>query len=166
MLSLASILIHGAIMSAGFSILVLGLMWYNPRLVLNPGDMPPDVYAAAGPKTPEEKRLSLLLGVPGMLLMVAAPVISTWLVARGSGLSFWQLSLHAFGVMLIPFLFDLLVLDFLLFCTITPRFMVIPGTEGFAGYKDKMFHVRGHARGLVGLVIAAPIVAGLAMWLA
>jgi hypothetical protein len=47
-----------------------------------------------------------------------------------------------------------------MFCTITPRFVVIPGTEGMAGYKDYVFHLRFFLIGSVisaagGLVIAA-----------
>jgi hypothetical protein len=47
-----------------------------------------------------------------------------------------------------------------MYCTITPRFVVIPGTEGMAGYKDYVFHLRGFLIGSVisaagGLVIAA-----------
>ena len=30
----------------------------------------------------------------------------------------------------------------MIFCTITPRFLVIPGTEGNPGYKDKSYHTK------------------------
>jgi hypothetical protein len=57
-------------------------------------------------------------------------------------------------------LFDLLILDWLLFCTIQPRMMVLPGTQGMAGYRDYRFHFVGFLKGLGfclfgGLVIAA-----------
>jgi len=35
------------------------------------------------------------------------------------------------------------VLDWLIFVTIQPDFVVIPGTEGLAGYKDYGFHFLG-----------------------
>ena len=59
-------------------------------------------------------------------------------------------------------LFDLLVLDWLLFCTIQPRMMVLPGTQGMAGYRDYRFHFIGFLKGLGfclfgGLVIGAPL---------
>ena len=58
------------------------------------------------------------------------------------------------------FLFDLLVLDILIFCTWTPHFLVIPGTEGMAGYKDWRMHVRAHmTTGLLVLVVAAALLA-------
>ncbi|MEU8824647.1 hypothetical protein [Streptomyces sp. NPDC048636] len=39
-------------------------------------------------------------------------------------------------------LFDLLVLDWWLFCTVQPRFMVLPGTEGMPEYRDFGFLAR------------------------
>lgn len=34
-------------------------------------------------------------------------------------------------------------MDWLIFCTITPRFLVIPDTEGNPGYKNYKFHLNG-----------------------
>ena len=39
-------------------------------------------------------------------------------------------------------LVDLILLDWLLFTYIQPRFVVLPGTEGLAGYRDYWFHFR------------------------
>ena len=44
--------------------------------------------------------------------------------------------------------FDLIVLDWLFFCTIQPRQMVLPGTEGMPGYRDYRFHFIGFLKGL------------------
>jgi hypothetical protein len=62
--------------------------------------------------------------------------------------------------MFFPFIVDLLVFDWLIMNTWTPSFVVYPGTEGFAGYKDYMFHARAHVRGLVGLLVFAALIAG------
>ena len=66
------------------------------------------------------------------------------------------------GVLLIPFFVDLLILDWLIFCTITPSFAVYPGTEGFAGYKDYGFHLKAHARGILLLIPTCTAVAWVA----
>ncbi len=34
-------------------------------------------------------------------------------------------------------------MDWLIFCTITPKFLIIPGSEGAKEYKDYAFHLRG-----------------------
>lgn len=44
---------------------------------------------------------------------------------------------------------DLLLLDWLIFCKITPDFIVIPGTEGMETYKDFNFHIKGFFKGIV-----------------
>ena len=46
-------------------------------------------------------------------------------------------------------LIDLLILDWLVFVTWRPRVIVLPGTEGLAGYGDYGFHFRGFLKGLV-----------------
>lgn len=64
---------------------------------------------------------------------------------------------------------DLVVLDWLVFLTLQPRFVVLPGTEGMEGYRDLQFHVRGFARASVAsLVIAAinaAVLATASAWL-
>jgi hypothetical protein len=42
----------------------------------------------------------------------------------------------------------LIVLDWIFFCTIQPRSMILPGTEGMAGYRDYRFHFIGFLKGL------------------
>ena len=51
--------------------------------------------------------------------------------------------LSAFVVLVVFNLVDRLILDWLVFCPLTPRFVVLPGTEGMAGYKDYRMHFRG-----------------------
>jgi hypothetical protein len=163
MLNLSKILFDGFLFTIIGSAIVLGMMRYNPRLFLNKGDLPSDILAAVPPKTQQEKRLAVILGMPFIIAIVAVPFISTLQFLQQAGeVSFFQLFIHAFGVLMIFNVFDLVVLDLLLFCTITPRFMVVPGTEGLAGYKDKGFHLRQHAKSipfmaLAGLVIAAVV---------
>ena len=48
--------------------------------------------------------------------------------------------MFGFLVFLIGNLFDLVVIDWWLFCTIQPGFLVLPGTDGMAEYADKSYH--------------------------
>ena len=50
-----------------------------------------------------------------------------------------------------------------MFCTITPKFVVIPGTEGMSGYKDYGFHFRGFIIGTLLSAISAVVIAGLVL---
>lgn len=151
----------GIILAIITSIIILISMRLNPRIWLH--DYPEDVQAKAPPKTPQEKRLSMLIGIPFMLVMLLVTFISTLSLKSQSPepLSFWALFAHAFGVVWIFNLVDWLILDWLIFCTITPGFVVIPGTEGMAGYKDYFMHFRGFLIGTVYSAIAGLIVAGI-----
>lgn len=161
MLNLSKILLDGGLFVMLGSIVVLGMMRLNPRLFLNKGDMPADILAAVPPKTAQEKRLGIILGIPFLIAIAAVPFVSTLQFHQqaGSDASLLALFLHAFAILMIFNLFDLIVLDFILFCTITPKFMVVPGTEGLAGYKDYGFHLRQHARSLPFMALMALVIA-------
>jgi len=149
-------LADGALLSVLASVWILLLLRLNPRLFLQ--DYPKDIRDRVPPKTPAERRTSLLLGMPFLILLMAVPSISTWRVKQDSvgHATLWALAAHAFGVAFIFNVVDWLVLDWALVCTITPSFVVIPGTAGLAGYKNYAYHFRGF---LIGTVVSA--VAGL-----
>ncbi len=149
MFDYGKILVDGSILSVIGSIYLIAMLAYNPRMALNPGDYPPDIIDAVPPKTKNEQRLAMIWGIPFLLFSVAIPLWSALSFQNqiGGNASFWILFGHVLGVSINFFLVDLIFLDLLLFCTITPKFLVIPGTEGFAGYKDKLFHLKGHTKG-------------------
>jgi hypothetical protein len=163
MWNVARILRDGTLLALIGSFYILALMRYNPRLFLNPGDFPKDILDAAPPKTEQEKRQALILGIPFFVGLLGGPLVSALALQREAAgtVPLVNLFLHTFGVLMIPNLVDLVVLDWLLFCTITPRFMVVPGTMGFAGYKDYRFHLRAHARGTALMAVLSVIVAAV-----
>ena len=153
-------ILDGLILSAIATVFILITMRLKPRIWLQ--DYPDDIQALVPPKTEEEKRLSLVLGIPFLILLFAVPFISTLALESlyQGDVSFFLLAANAFGVAFVFNVIDWLVLDWLMFCTITPQLVVIPGTEGAAGYKDYWFHFRGFLIGtvfsaVVGLVIGA-----------
>ena len=159
------LLVDGLTLSILASIVIGITLGINPRIMLQ--DYPKDVQALAPPKTPREKQLANLIGIPFLMLVVGFPFISTWALKQANRLnvSFPILFLNAFGVIWIFNLFDLLVLDWLIVCTFTPKFAIIPGTEGAAGYKDYVFHFRGFLFGTVLSIIGGLIVAGIVFFL-
>ncbi len=80
-------------------------------------------------------------------------------------ISFFPLFINAFGVAFFFNLVDLLVLDWLLFCFITPGFLVVPGTEGMQAYKDYGYHFRAFLIGTVLSIAAGLGIAGLVVLL-
>jgi hypothetical protein len=166
MLDFNTILLDGGILAAVLLTVFFVIGMKNPRLFLSKKNVPADIFAAVPPRTEEEKRKGLRVGLLLLLPMLGYPAWSAYSFAQQSGAGFGLVLAHTYLVLFIPFLADLLILDWLILNTITPRWAVYPGTEGFAGYKDYGFHLRAHIRGLfVLLALAAPIAAG-AVWMA
>jgi hypothetical protein len=129
--------------------IILLMVSGNPRLMLQ--DYPKDVQAAVPPKTAQERRQTLYWAIPFWLVLLGFPTAAA-VSTKMAGGGLLAIILAAFGVGLVVNLFDWLVLDWLVFCTWTPRFAVIPGTAGFVGYKDYGMHFRGF---LIGMAISA-----------
>jgi hypothetical protein len=159
------IILDGLILSLFASVFIVISMRLNPRIWLH--DYPPDIQAQVASKTRKEKRLSLLLSIPFLILLAAIPLISTLSLKRQyqGEISFFSLAIHAFGVAFVFNVVDWLILDWLMFCTITPRFVVIPGSEEAAGYKNYGFHFRGFLKGIVFSVVAGLIIAAITLFI-
>jgi hypothetical protein len=143
------------------TIFLVLLVLYNPRLMLQ--DYPPAIQEIVSPKTEAEKRQSIWLGLPFLLMLVIFPIYATFAfqARTGSEVGFLSLWLYSFGIALAFNLWDWLVLDWLIFCTITPRWFVIPGSEGHPAYKDYFFHFRGLLMGTVFSAVMGLIAAGI-----
>lgn len=154
-------LLHAVIYVALATVFLLALVLYNPRLMLQ--DYPPAIKAAVPPKTEREKRLSTWLGLPFILILFAYPVLAAFsFQARAGGeAGFLDLFLFAFGIAFAFNLWDWLVLDWLVFCTLTPKYFVIPGSEGHPAYKDYAFHFRGFLIGTVFSAAMGSVAAGI-----
>ncbi len=162
---MARILLHaleaGLALSVYLGVAFVGLSLFNPELWL--GDYPPDIRKAWGPMSPAARRQKWLLGVPVLAIGLAFVAVATIQVAAFvPRLSFFALWLHTVIMLSVFNLVDLLIIDWLLFIRIQPDFVVLPGTEGMAGYADYGFHFRAFCLGTGGILIFAVIVAALA----
>jgi hypothetical protein len=155
-----TILIYGVHASLVLSGLILAMLWHNPRLLLQ--EYPKDVRAAVPPKTPAEKRLNAYWAAVFLLLLIAFPMLAAF-SAKVAHQGFPGVFLTIFGVGFLFNLVDWLILDWLIVCTITPAFVVIPGTEGMAGYKNYAVHFRGFLIGMVISVVIGVLIAALVM---
>ncbi|MBA2287455.1 MAG: nitroreductase, partial [Ktedonobacteraceae bacterium] len=129
----STIIIYGIPCSFILCIVILAMLRYNPRLLLQ--DYPQDVQQKVPPKTPAEKRVSAYWAAVIFIVMLAFPLVAA-LSLKASHHGFLDVFLGTFGVLFLFNLVDLLVMDWLIVCTITPKFLVIPGSEGMAGYKN------------------------------
>ncbi len=59
---------------------------------------------------------------------------------------------------------DLVILDWLIVGTITPDFVIIPGTEHMRDreYKDfRLYHAKGHVWGTIGMAVVSLVIASV-----
>lgn len=158
-LSITQLLRHCAWYNATLGALIMGALALNPEIWVN--DYPPDIKARYGPISPRSKRQALLVAVPFFAIMLGGLVWSNLKQKRRHNgvLPFKAAFLNAYALLLSGWLFDLTILDWLIFVRITPDFVVLPGTEGMAGYDDFGFHLREHLKAL-------PMLAGFSLLIA
>jgi len=164
-LSIKRILGDGTILSVLLSILIYGALYIDPWMWV--GDYPPDIQAAVG-----------VVDVPlgrTIIVVVLCLGIITGVVLRSNAklrrqndgkLSFLTAFINSALIFLFFATWDLLILDWLIFVTIQPGFVVIPGTEGLAGYKDYWFHFQVSFLGWtqwISILVGGLVMAGLSM---
>jgi hypothetical protein len=137
--SLKRILVDGTTMNLLLTIVVYGSIYVNPLFWVS--DYPPDIQEAVGPvDVPIGQKL--VVGLLLLCIVVGVPLYSNAKLRRQhhGKLSFPTAFANSALIAFFFAVWDLLVLDWLIFVTIQPDFIVIPGTESLAGYKDYWFH--------------------------
>ena len=155
-------LIYGLILSAVFTVVLLGAVFVNVEIMLN--DYPPDVKKAYGaeknPKTRGQKRIFSLLFLAVLFGVLCYSMVD---LGRTTDLNFSILFVLVFVEVFTFNLWDLLVIDWLIFNTIQPKFIFLPGTEGMPAYKDYVFHFRGFLTGIAFSLVSALVLSGIAL---
>jgi hypothetical protein len=153
-------LLYGAMLSAMMCALLVGLLWMNPEILLN--DYPPDIREKHGPISARSKRHRALaaLVIGAAALGVVAASLSEVRTGSGGKIHFLTAFIHLFVMFSVFNIVDLLVLDWPL-VAIGPRFVILPGTEGSAGYKNYGFHFRGFLIGAALILIASGLMAAV-----
>lgn len=161
MLAFDQILMHGIVLSIPGSLILMAAVYFNPRFARK--DLPKDIQDATPPLSRKEKLQALAFTIPFLALVVFVPLISGFRLEASAGgqVPFTILFLHIFGVLFVFNLVDVLILDCLIYCTITPKFVIIPGTEGMAGYKDYGHQIRAHVRGTALQAVLALLLSGI-----
>lgn len=154
-------LLYGTILSVLMGVAFISIAFLNPEIWLP--DYPPDIRQRFGPMSQRAKRQRRLVGIPVFLLLLAVIIFSiARFVQIGGGSVFFVVSLGIFVVLLVFNAMDLLILDWLIFVTLRPRLIVLPGTEGAQGYRDYGFHFRAFLKGVAGSLVASLLIAGVA----
>jgi len=154
-------LVFGVILSATLFTMILALARINPEIAL--GDYPPDIQTKHGPMSERSKRQRLIAGI--LFLAVIVAVLATSVVPIFDDMTRPSPLLppftHFFIIFSVVNILDWLVLDWLIIVTLRPKFIVLPGTEGMAGYRDYTFHFRGFLIGIPITLVGSLLLAGL-----
>ena len=161
---LTNIVIHGLVFALILTAYLLFIMMkFSPR-VWAFSDYPKEITNQVPPQTKEEKRTSIVASVPFFIFGIGYPFLSTCLLKGlyGGTISLLGAFLNTFGVLMFGFMADLIILDLLIVGTLTPKFVIIPGTEDMKEkeYKDfRVYHTKAHAKGLILLAIISLVIA-------
>lgn len=151
----------GLTLSVILGALLLVVVRANAEIMLN--DYPPDIKARWGPMTERTRRQRMPVAAVFLLAILAVvawsletlPAFVSRDLTFGSAFVYFAIMFGTFNV------FDWLVID----CGLVywqPKFVVLPGTEGMAGYRNYLFHFRGFLIGipivLIGSALCAVIV--------
>ena len=141
--------IKGLIWSALWIIYVYVIVTKYPWQMLH--EYPKDIQKASvlPEPTTENKKNAKLFGAIGSLVIFGALITFGLIRFADSRESYGKILLYIFIIAMIWNIADLLIMDWLIICRITPKWVVIPGTEGCSGYKDYFFHFKGFLIGCV-----------------
>lgn len=152
----------GLVFGGLFCIATLILGRIDAKMLLN--DYPPDIRAKIGPMSPETRKKANIASMPLLILLLWVIVTAISQVRQSNGeLTFIDTFIVALLIFQIWNLLDLLVLDWLILMTFRPRFMILPGTEGLAGYQDYRFHLRKFINGIALTLLLSVVIAGMAV---
>lgn len=140
----------GFLLCAIATVCIVGSQIVNARLWLK--SYPQTIQNAVPPRTKSEKLFKLISGIPFMAALVGLPLIAAYIYKQSINPDpgFFQYFLIIFSTSFMFNLYDLVVLDWLIFCFITPSYQIIEGSEHLIKeYKNYSFHLRGLYIGLI-----------------
>jgi len=151
-------LFYGVIVT-GYLFLIM--IAFSPR-VWGYQDYPQVVKSKVPPQTKKEKIIARIIGLPWFVFVAGFPVFSTFALKSklGGEIPFLTALLNVLAMFLLATLGDLVLVDWLLISKITPRFVIIPGSDR-EDYKDFSHHFRGHAKAAIPIIMIALLIAGL-----
>ena len=163
-----SLLLKNALLyGLGLSLVLTTIMIVSGAVALDMyvSDYPPDIRQRYGPMSPRAARLRPYIASLFFIAVLVIPIFGLFaLRARVDNVPFIPAFAFSAVALLVFNTFDLIILDWLFFCTIQPRSMVLPGTEGMPGYRDYRFHFIGFLKGLAFCTVGALIIA--VVWMA
>ena len=163
---LENIIIHGSLYAVIVNLyLFVIMMTHSPRIWAY-ADYPKSITDRVPPQTSREKKIGGVIIIPFFILVLGLPVLSTIMLEASYGgvIPLLDAFLNIYGILLFGNISEVLIIDLLIVGTITPSFVVIPGTEDLRDTEYKAFrlhHAKAHIRAIVAMAIVSLVLAGI-----
>jgi len=155
-------LVWGTVFGVVFSAAMLVIGKINAEMILN--DYPPDIRARYGAMSDSTRKQANWITLPLLATLGLVVALGLGQLRSLSGeLTFVETLIVSTLIFQMWNLLDLILLDWFLLMTLKPKFMILPGTEGMAGYRDYGFHFRKFLNGIVLTFILALVVTVIAL---
>jgi hypothetical protein len=155
---LPTALLHGALLCAWMTFVILASLRHDPRIWQN--DAPKPMQELLGPMPDATRKRA---NVWGLITFVGLAAIAAHLMIAGvpSETGFGPRVLAVYVMFELFNLYDALVIDIGVILLWAPSWAFAPGTRGHPALRDWRFHVRAFAIGVIAGVPFALLVAGL-----
>lgn len=143
---------------------LLAVMLTAPYAFLS--DYPADIRARAPKPSRAQQRAGRFGSAVFLLVLISAigAAVCGWGVVR-PGASYFELALMALVLNLMFVLLDVIVIDWLIVCTLRPGRLIYPGTEECAGWGDYRFHLTEQFKPIgVSVLLGGSAGIGLVAW--
>jgi len=161
---LTNMILHGIIFAIVITLyLLFTMVKFSPR-IWGFSDYPKTITDTVPPQTKAEKKIGIFLSIPFFIMGLAFPIISTIIlkVEYGGYIDFLSAFLNIFGIFMFMNFADLIILDWIIVGTITPKFVIIPGTEHMKDKEYKEFrisHGKAHVLGTLFMCLLSLLLA-------
>jgi len=154
-------LLLGLIWSGLWMVFIYVIMKCFPWEMLH--DYPEDVRKASALPEPSrrQKRNAKIFSGIGAIVIFGALITFGILRFRTEMTGFITLFWFLFIIAMSWNVIDLLVMDWLLVCTVRPAWLIIPGTENCSSYSDYGHHFKGFLIGCIYTTLMALIFGGI-----
>jgi hypothetical protein len=153
-------LLHGLIFGIAFTGYIFFLMITLSPRIWGYQDYPERVKAKVPPQTRRERTIAGLVAIPFLFIAIVFPIYSVLKLKNlyGGEILFMDAFFHLLVLAMSANIGDLVILDWFIISKITPRFVILPGSE-VEDYKDFSHHYKGHVWGTIIMVILCAITA-------
>ena len=154
--------VWGTVLGVVFSLAVLLIGRIEPEMLLH--EYPLDIQAKYGPMRGSVRRRANWAGLVLLVALGSVVVLGLSQLRAASGeLRFLETLLVSAVLFEVWNVLDLVLLDWFLLQILRPKFMILQGTEGMAGYDDYKYHVRKFLNGIVLTAVLALVVTVIAV---